>query len=184
MSGFEVAGVVLGAFPLLLSALEGYKNAATKARLWLNIRGEYEKCRHEVKAQEVALKSNLRILLLPLDIDNTKISRLLGAPGGDEWNDADITSQLKDRLHDSYEVFMETVRSIGDAAERLREELVVDDNRLQERIRQARVSFIFRFGYLPTYLFPSDTPILIKEAVSVNQPVCSPGGSAQQRRRH
>jgi hypothetical protein len=140
MSGFEIAGVVLGAFPILLTALEHYREVARTAGLWYNIRQEHQKCKNEVNAQRVAFIGNLKRLLLPLDIDDTSISHLLAAPGGNGWKDAGIARQLQHHLLDSYEVFMETIESMRDAAEKLKKEMAADKHRLQQSIQQAKVS--------------------------------------------
>ena len=41
MSGFEVAGVVLGAFPVAIAAIDGYRRVALKVQAWKEIRLTY-----------------------------------------------------------------------------------------------------------------------------------------------
>lgn len=43
MSGFEVAGIVLGAFPLAIEALDRYREVAKRCGYWYKIRLEYQK---------------------------------------------------------------------------------------------------------------------------------------------
>ncbi len=148
MSGLEIAGVVLGAFPILLSALEGYRKLARTAGLWFNIREEHQKCKNEVNAQRVAFTVNLKRLLLPLDINDTEMSRLLNAPGGEEWNDATITLKIQEHLRESYSVFMETAENMRNVAEELKEEMAVDKGRLQQKIQQTKVSPILQLQCL------------------------------------
>ncbi|KAH6849665.1 hypothetical protein B0I37DRAFT_369530 [Chaetomium sp. MPI-CAGE-AT-0009] len=138
MSGFEVAGIVLGAFPILLSALEGYRALARTAGLWSNIRSEHQKCKNEVNAQRVAFVGNLKRLLLRLAIDDGKISQLLASPGGDEWRDDEIVRQLKDHLLNAYDIVLETIEDMGRAAEELKKEMAANEDSLQQRIQQAK----------------------------------------------
>ncbi|KAK3991453.1 hypothetical protein QBC44DRAFT_392949 [Cladorrhinum sp. PSN332] len=140
MSGFEIAGVVLGAFPILISALEGYRDVARRVGLWYNIRQEYQKCRNEVNAQRVAFIGNLRRLLLPLSVDDVTVSRMLDAPGSDEWKSIPITSQLQGHLRDSYDVFLETIQEMQKATAELQEEMVMDPDRIRQKVNLAKSS--------------------------------------------
>ncbi|KAK4165606.1 hypothetical protein QBC43DRAFT_315519 [Cladorrhinum sp. PSN259] len=134
MSGFEIAGIVLGAFPILISALDGYRDVAKTVGLWYNIRPEYQKCRNEVNAQRVAFIGNLKRLLLSLEIDDAKLSRMLAVPGGDEWNDPAVTHHLQARLRDSFDVFFNTIQDMEKSAAELHKEMAMDPDRLQQKV--------------------------------------------------
>jgi hypothetical protein len=142
MSGFEIAGVVLGAFPILISALDGYRDVAKTVGLWYNIRPEYQKCRNEVNAQRVAFIGNLKRLLLSLEIDDAKLSRMLAVPGGDEWNDPAVTHHLQTRLRDSFDVFFNTIQDMEKSTAELHKEMAMDPDRLQQKVILSKVSVL------------------------------------------
>jgi len=139
MSGFEIAGVILGAFPILISALKGYGELARKVGHWSSIRQEYQKCKNEINAQHVEFIGNLRRLLLTLGVDDARISRLLAGPGGEEWKDADLAYQLQDHLRDSYDVFLGTIQDMNKAMEDLKKEIIIDSENLRQKIEQTKV---------------------------------------------
>ena len=123
MSGIELAGIVLGAFPLLISALEHYRETAEVLEDWWQIKKEYKKCKNEIKVQELAFENNLERFLLPLIVDDHDIAALIADPGGDKWKDPGLEVKLKDRLPKSYELFLDTISDINATMDGLKDEL-------------------------------------------------------------
>ncbi|KLU85048.1 hypothetical protein MAPG_04080 [Magnaporthiopsis poae ATCC 64411] len=140
MSGFEIAGVVLGAFPIAVSALDGYRRVARKAKLYVTIRAEHTKCEKELKFHELALKRHLRQLLLPIVSDNDRVSLLLAHPAGEGWKDARISRCLEERLGDSYETYLGYVVCMGETLEKLKTALAFDCDAVQEKLDTPAVS--------------------------------------------
>ncbi|KAM3550099.1 hypothetical protein ARSEF4850_008513 [Beauveria asiatica] len=96
MSGIEVAGLVLGAFPLLISALEHGRDTAKVLEIFWKIRRE-----------------NLEALLLPLIVDDNEVQDLLKNPGGPRWQDPELEGRLKGRLPvKSYLLYLERISQI------------------------------------------------------------------------
>lgn len=140
MSGLEVAGVILGAFPILISALKGYGELARKVGLWNNIRQEYQKCKNEINAQNVSFIGNLRRLLFTIRVDDVTISRLLADPGGQEWENADLAQLLQNYLQDSNDVFLETIESMNRGIVELKHEILMDAESLRQKVEATKVS--------------------------------------------
>lgn len=140
MSGFEIAGVVLGAFPLVTTALEDYRAVARVVGLWWQIRQEYEKCAGEVRYHHLRYKRNLEQLLLPLVVEDDTIRGLLAQPGADLWRDPGIAQQLEIRLQGSYELYLEIMQQMARIIENLDEELGVHKANLQEKLSRPKVS--------------------------------------------
>ncbi len=134
MSGFEVAGVVLGAFPIVLSALEKYRELATRLGLFYRIHLEYKKCRDDLNFHQISFTRQLRQLLLPLVVDDDKIRELLTSPGGDSWRDQSISNSLKGRLGDSHQLYLEYIHGIERVMGDISRELSVDSRAVQEQI--------------------------------------------------
>ena len=148
MSGIEVAGLLLGAFPLLISALEHYRQGAEVLEDWWHIRKEYNKCKNEIKVQELAFEDNLERFLLPLIVDDHEIAALIAEPGGIKWKDTKLEDKLKRRLPKSYDLFLDTIYDIKSTMDDLNEELGLGREAFQEGLYPDvhRVSFFMSVG--------------------------------------
>ncbi|MBE3048670.1 hypothetical protein IMZ48_40465 [Candidatus Bathyarchaeota archaeon] len=134
MSGLEVAGVVLGAFPLAIAALDRRRDLARRLNLWQAIRPEYFSCKTDLGFHRATLTSNLRQLLLPLVVDDTTINQLLADPGGEGWKDPSIDNLLRDRLGEKYELYFEYIKGMEMVMHEVREELAADSDAVQEKL--------------------------------------------------
>ena len=135
MSGFEVAGVVLGAFPIAITALDKYREVATRLGLFFKIQLEYKKWRDDLEFHRLLFARHMRQLLLPLVADDDKIKVLLAAPAGVAWQDPSIASLLEKRLGESYELYFEYMKGIKRVMNDINLELAVDSNSVQERLK-------------------------------------------------
>jgi hypothetical protein len=133
MSGLEIVGVVLGAFPLALEALNRYREMAQVLGLFLKFRVEHKRWRDDLEFHQLTFKMHLKQLLLPLDVGDDKITTLLAAPGGDEWKETAIAESLEYRLGDSYELYLEYVRGVGRVMDEVNRELAIDTVTVQEK---------------------------------------------------
>ncbi|KAK3681760.1 hypothetical protein B0T22DRAFT_523034 [Podospora appendiculata] len=138
MSGFEIAGLVLGAFPLAIAALDKYREVATRLGLFYKIRVEHKRCRDELEFHHLTFSRHLRQLLLPLVVDDAMIGKLLSAPGGESWNDPMISALLEVRLQESYELYLQYIHGIMRVMEELNRELAIDADSVQEKINTSR----------------------------------------------
>lgn len=137
MSGIEIAGLVLGAFPLAISALEHGRTVAIAGRLHRRIRGErreYTKCRSDIMYHQIVYKSNLRTLLLGQDPD--VVQGLIEDPGGPRWHDDSSTQKLlEERLQEKYAVYMDIMERMKETITQLKKELCVDDVTIQSHLQ-------------------------------------------------
>ncbi|OTA88375.1 hypothetical protein M434DRAFT_123914 [Hypoxylon sp. CO27-5] len=139
MSGFEIAGVVLGAFPLAIEALEKYREVFKRVGLFYKIRVEYIKCEHNLKFHRASFTGHLRRLLLPLIEDDGKIKDLLSNPGGTFWKDQETIDLLQRRLgEESYGLFIDCIEGVKEVMGKLNSELVLDSATLQESLRKPK----------------------------------------------
>ena len=136
MSGFEVAGAVLGAFPLVLCALEKYLELATRLGLFYKIRLEYKKWRDDLEFHQLVFTRHLRQLLLPLVVDDDKIRELLSSPGSDSWKDQSISLLLENRLGNSHQLYLEYISGIERVMGDINQELSSDSKVVQEQINK------------------------------------------------
>lgn len=136
MSGIEIAGLVLGVFPLLIRALEGYREAAEVGRDWWRIQRAYDKCFQDLKYHQMILEGNIERFLLPLVVDDEEMKTLMADPAGEEWEDEELETRLKERLPKSYGVFLNIMSDITEIMEALKKELGVNNPKFQARINE------------------------------------------------
>ena len=134
MSGLEVAGAVLGAFPLAVVALEKHKEVARRLGLWYTIRQEYTKCHTDLRFHRSTLTSHLRQLLLPLVVDSETINELLADTASQGWRDPSVDDLLRRRLGENYEIYFEYIKEMETIMERVKEELAADSDPVQTQL--------------------------------------------------
>ena len=137
MSGVEVAGLLLGAFPLIISAMEHYRKSAEVYQNWWEYKREYRKSINDIKFQEMAFKSNVESLLLPLMVDEDEAAALIADPGGIKWKDPALEAKMKSRFPKPYDLFLDTIYDIKYTVDDLKEDLGIsrdqDDSNIEPK---------------------------------------------------
>ncbi|KAK0702170.1 hypothetical protein B0H67DRAFT_650232 [Lasiosphaeris hirsuta] len=96
MSGFEVAGLALGAFPLLLEAAKGLHCRYNDAQAWWQYERMLEDFIASLEEEQIKFDQILEILIDPLvDLTSNQQERLRRDPSSDLWGEPDIQSQLR-----------------------------------------------------------------------------------------
>lgn len=126
MSGIELAGLVLGAFPLAIAALEKYGEAARRFGMFLYIRAEYKHWKDDLRFHDIAFKRHLKQLLLPLVFDDGTIKELLLDPGSEAWRDAQIDRLLRKRLNEAHELYMGYITGIRQVLQEIEKHLALE----------------------------------------------------------
>lgn len=139
MSGIEVAGIVLGAFPLLISAMEHFHGAKKATKTWSRIHGAHGKDVRRVKYCQLMFTLNLKELLLPLFrdgvVDSGEFEALLAEPGGAGWREEHVEDHLRNRLSDCYSRYLETLEDMVETMAKLIRECRVDDEGFQKALK-------------------------------------------------
>lgn len=136
MSGAEVAGLVLGAFPLLIAALDGSRKGYQGLRDWWKIRRNYTKCLNDVKAEYTIFLMNLTELLQTITHDDGEQKRLLDDPYGAEWASGDLEDRIRDRMPTAHMSYLATMDAMNAALVALGRELGIDKIGFQNRVRE------------------------------------------------
>ncbi|KAI9150656.1 hypothetical protein HJFPF1_10431 [Paramyrothecium foliicola] len=102
MSGFEIAGVVLGAFPIALEALRQYEIVKTHIKRWRAIQEDYAEYRGEIRFQQLLYEDNLRNLLVDTAIDKQITNDLLSKPSSEHWQDPSVMRLLGSSYYQPY----------------------------------------------------------------------------------
>jgi hypothetical protein len=140
MSGAEVVGLLLGVFPLIISAMEHYEDVKKPTVIWWKIRRAHKRDYGKVKDCEFAFMHQLRLLLYPmLDedlVDQEQHDKLLADIGGDGWKQNHIVEALLERLGDRHDRYLQVLEELGEAMEKLCKATKVDDPQFQKQLEE------------------------------------------------
>ncbi|PKK53124.1 hypothetical protein CI102_2914 [Trichoderma harzianum] len=112
MSGFQIAGIILGAFPIAINALEAYHDIAERSP-WSRF------C---------------------FVADEDMIAELLIAPGGDRWQDSSIAELFEKRLEGSYELYMQYIQSMRRVLDDINRELLIDSEWAEKLLANSQLT--------------------------------------------
>lgn len=124
MSGVATAGLVLATFPLIISALEHYREGFGSLRIWWRFRTEYLDYINIVGIQDVLFRENLEELLSPI-VSAAELDALLKEPGGEAWREPGLEERLHDRLPNSYVNYCQTIGKFNGVMAKLADKLGV-----------------------------------------------------------
>jgi hypothetical protein len=151
MSGLEVAGIVLGALPLIIYALENLRDGASRLGRLINFNAEYSKTWGEVEDEELMYRLQLKRLLKPLVRDDVltddDLEALLLDASANSWKEPDLDNALKARLGESYDRYIANVEDIQTLAWEILRPLV-QSSAFQERINNHNASSLAQMSYL------------------------------------
>lgn len=126
MSGLEIAGVVLGSIPLIISALEHYADGVRTIRRWGRYKYELKSLLGELRTEQTLFRNTTEMLLDGMT-DSKLFEQLLNSPGGDLWHDPTLERKLMDRLHTSYDTYMDRLRDMADVIGGFQDRLGIDN---------------------------------------------------------
>jgi hypothetical protein len=120
MSGFEIAGVVLGLFPIVCDTAKDLRGVFHDAQSWWRFEREFEDFILEIEKQQIAYSQILEILFDPLhQLSITEREALESNPSSPLWYDLRIQGVLKDRIRQKYMGWF--MRQLGDINDALKE---------------------------------------------------------------
>lgn len=116
MSGLEVAGVVLGSLPLVISALEHYANGVHTAKRYWRYKSELRSLVLQIQTERGIFINTLEQLLGGV-VRIEHMTEFLSNPGGNAWKNAEVDIKLKERLRAAYEIYLGNVRGMNRSLE-------------------------------------------------------------------
>ncbi|KAK3314878.1 hypothetical protein B0H66DRAFT_563859 [Apodospora peruviana] len=122
MSGFEVAGVVLGSLPILVGALELYMKGAGTMQKWRFYKRELKSLIRTIETEEVKLKNVYEKLLWGI-APAVQIEKMIDDPFGNLWKEKEIYGRVRLRLSNSFHIFEKRVLDMRDAVDEIKEKL-------------------------------------------------------------
>ncbi|KAI0913261.1 hypothetical protein F4823DRAFT_578687 [Ustulina deusta] len=122
MSGFEVVGIVLGAIPLLISALEHYERGIKTIQIVRRRAKVMHSLATALSTEQTILRNTCETLLGGI-IDAKDMKPLLAEPFGPLWQDPDTKALVERRLDHTLKDFKVLVQSMKEAVEEIRSKL-------------------------------------------------------------
>lgn len=126
MSGIEVAGLVLGAIPLVIAAFDVYKGTVSKVSKWRRYTREVDRIVRSLRLEHARLESICEKLLGGL-VPGTEIEAMLKDPSGPLWKAKGLHDKMAIRLWKSGEDFMGTIEDINNAIDEIKSKLNLVD---------------------------------------------------------
>ncbi|KAE9571649.1 hypothetical protein CGCF415_v006613 [Colletotrichum fructicola] len=140
MSGFEVAGVVLGTIPLVISALEHYKQGISTIRTWRNYNRELRILILSLETERVRFQDVCEKLLVGL-VSPCQIESMVEDPFGPAWQEDVIQAKIKARLWRSFSIFEDIVTDMEEATKEMMKKL---DLQPDGKIKWQEATFVIR----------------------------------------
>ncbi|KAF2788450.1 hypothetical protein K505DRAFT_314859 [Melanomma pulvis-pyrius CBS 109.77] len=145
----EVAGLILGGFPLIISALESYRECFAPLQEWWEFEREFSNFIEDLGTQQIRFENNLEKLLAPFVTSDAQMNELLNEGSPESWQDVRLQTEIRGRLGKSYEWYCAVCRkmeaTLDDLERRLgmREGQVdyIADTQWQHQLRRLRISF-------------------------------------------
>jgi hypothetical protein len=127
MSGVEVAGLVLGALPILLAGLQFYAEGIAVTKRYWKYREEVNSLLDDLKAESSVYQNSIETILLGV-VDARDVAEFLSKPGGVLWMTPGFERKLKKRLSTSYESYLSTILKLCTTAETFKARLKLGDS--------------------------------------------------------
>ncbi|GME58139.1 hypothetical protein EPUS_00126 [Neofusicoccum parvum] len=127
MSGIEIAGLVLGAIPLLILAVEKYAEGVSVIKRFKHYEIPLKDMCRILKTERDMYRNTCELLLIEL-VSPEKIQSLLITPGGKSWEEPELKLAIEHRLAESYNGYMETVEDMNTLVQNFAEKLKLDPN--------------------------------------------------------
>lgn len=130
MSGIETAGLILGAIPLIITALENYKKIYRGTVSWKHFRREFIQYQNEITIQTTFFSANIEYLLTSVTCTPSELRALLDEPAGPLWSEPRIEEKIRERLPSSFKTYMVLVSSVNSIIE----EIMLDLNLVEGNV--------------------------------------------------
>ncbi|KAM7185321.1 hypothetical protein V8F20_011854 [Naviculisporaceae sp. PSN 640] len=131
MSAFEIAGVVLGSLPLLISALEHYGDGVRTLKKWTKYEDELKSVIRNLETERTRLQNTCEKLLDGL-VPDYRIDPMAKDPFGSLWQEKNTQKKIRSRLWRSWDNFEQHVTDIKVAIDRALSEL--ENNKIDEEV--------------------------------------------------
>ncbi|KAL1392312.1 hypothetical protein HDK64DRAFT_70722 [Phyllosticta capitalensis] len=147
MSGIEVVGLVLGAVPITLLAIDGYLKLAESVERYRKYREKLSLLYNLLKIEHAIFHNNCKSLLRGI-VSDSDAEKLIEDPrdNSDKWREQELELAFKNRLGTDYEPFMGTVIELNKVIGKFDKKLKVhnqDPERFLNRIKLSLLNKVY-----------------------------------------
>lgn len=118
MSGFEVAGIVLGLIPMVIKATTSYADGLSTLQRWRKYDREIQSLNRNLETERARLKNVCEKLLLGL-VPHSQIESMIDDEGGSLWREDAIQKKMKSRLWECFDVFEANIVHVREALDEI-----------------------------------------------------------------
>ena len=130
MSGIEIAGLVLGSFPVILNCLEYYREGFEPLEDWWNFRTHFIAFTDDIRHQMMRYHENLIRLLDPIIADDAMLHDLVRQAKDPRWTDGSLTQDLEHRLGSEHGRFLRIIQRMEEEIKDLKKLVGIKDGDL------------------------------------------------------
>lgn len=115
MSGIEVAGLVLGAIPLVIAALDNYKTTRQRFKYFVGKELYINRLIEALKEQKFFIDTELRVALGAAGLTPDDINTLILTPDASLFGDPDVVNAVQEYLGEGFPLYENAVFRCHDA---------------------------------------------------------------------
>lgn len=128
MSGFEVAGIALAVFPILVDGMTRFIDGVQTIKYWRRYRVRLQDYADIMETQMVYYQDTLEELLTGIVQSEDEIKDLMEVPRGVIWKRAEYEERLRQRLGRSHVAYLKMADKMVNALSSMCEKLGIDSS--------------------------------------------------------
>ena len=128
MSGFEVAGITLAVFPILVDGMVRFVDGVQTIKYWRRYRVRLQEYADIIGTQGVYYQDTLEELLTGIVQSEDEIKDLMTEPRGAIWKKPEYEDKLRQRLGRSHAVYISMSDKMVNALYTMCEKLGIDSS--------------------------------------------------------
>ncbi|RMJ08407.1 hypothetical protein CDV36_011986 [Fusarium kuroshium] len=136
MSGFEIAGIVLGSIPLVIATLEKYGTGLSALQRWRKYQRELQSLIRNLKIERAKLQNVCEKLLIGI-VKPARIEVLINNPMGDLWREEETLRKVQFRLGKGFESFEATISHLKTTIDEMAERIDSQKNGMASGFKRA-----------------------------------------------
>lgn len=152
MSGFEIAGIALAVFPILVDGMVHFVDGVQTIKHWRRYRVRLQAYADRLETEGVYYQDTLEEMLTDI-VPSDEITDLMSDPRGAIWKKLEYEEKLKEKLGRSHKIYLRTSDTMMRALSSMCEKLGVDSSgkvgnksrTLRQRRRRLNAGFSNRF---------------------------------------
>ena len=128
MSGFEVAGIALAVFPILVDGMARFVDGVQTIKYWRKYRVRLQDYADIMETQKVYYQDTLEALLSGIVQSEDEMRDLMELPRGPIWKKAEYEEKLRQRLGRSLTMYLKIADKMVNALSSMCEKLGIDSS--------------------------------------------------------